>query len=216
MGGPFWWQACRRMLVTRHLHQTLCTLSLLRVGTRMVIRRHSDSRFARSVPAVVVLAIATTGCVPLLFDDSCGPESRFEITRSSLRDEAGTDLGEAVFSLNERRREEDPRSFSLVLMGPRCGPNGGPLRDHVMAVALFEAAGALRFDLPVVAPSLYGEEIISPNGGPLDAPTFSILRSAMLDGQLRLHIETSPGAPTVGDVSFPAASPGDWDRAHCS
>lgn len=163
-----------------------------------------------------MIAITAPGCVALLFDDSCGPESRLEITRSPLRDAVGGDLGEAVLSLNAYRTGETPHSFSLLLMGPRAGPNGGPLKDLVTAVALFEASGALRFDLPVAASSLYGEEIISPNGGPLDAPTFSILRTALLNGQLRLHLETSPDAPAVRDVAFPAASPGDWDRAHCS
>lgn len=163
-----------------------------------------------------MIAITSAGCVSLIFNDSCGPDSRLEITRSALRDAVGNDLGEAVLSLNEYRRGENPKSFSLVLVGPRDGPNGGPLKDLVTAVALFEAAGALRFDLPVAASSPYGEEIISPNGGPLDASTFSIFRTALLNGQLRLHLETSAGAPAVRDVAFPAASPGDWDRAHCS
>jgi hypothetical protein len=177
---------------------------------------HPTCRLVRSAQAIVMTAITAAGCVSPLFNDSCGPESRLEITRSPLRDAVGKDLGEAVLSLNEYRRGENPHSFSLVLMGPRDGPNGGRLKDLVTAVALFEAAGALRFDLPVVASSLYGEEIISPNGGPLDPSTFSIFRTALLNGHMRLHLETSPDAPAVRDVAFPAAFPGDWDRAHCS
>jgi len=49
-----------------------------------------------------------------------------------------------------------------------------------------------------------------------DVTTFSGLRQTVIDGQLRLHIETSPGVPAVSDVRFPAGSPGEWARNHCS
>jgi hypothetical protein len=51
---------------------------------------------------------------------------------------------------------------------------------------------------------------------PLDDITFSAARRAVLNGQLRLHLETSSATAAVSDVRFPAASAGQWDRAHCS
>ena len=172
---------------------------------------------ARSIPAIVALAIAVTGCVPLLFDDSCGPEHRVQTTSAPLLDQAGNILGEASFTLGESRRAENPRSFSLVFMGPRNELHGGPLKGQVSAVVLAEAAGTVRFDIPVLPPPINGNEIIASAGTSLDdIATFSLLRKAVLEGQLRLHLETTAGATAVRDVSFPAASLGEWQRNHCS
>jgi len=183
----------------------------------MPFRAYCDPKLARSIPAVITLAIAATGCVSLLFDDSCGPESRLETTSSPLRDQAGNVLGQATFTINESRRDENPRSFQLVLMGPGYGSHGGPLKGQVTAVVLAEVVGAVRFDIPVLPPPVNGDEIIAASGAHVDdVTTFSVLRRAVLEGQLRLYLETSAGATTVRDVSFPAARPGEWDRAHCS
>jgi hypothetical protein len=172
----------------------------------------------RHSAAFVALAIAATGCVPLLFDDSCGPESRVQTTSAPLRDQAGNILGSATFTLSESRGNENSRDFQLVFMGPRDGSHGGPLKGQVTAVVLTEAAGVMRFDIPVLPPSLYGDEITRPSGMPLDddVTTFSLLRRAALEGRLRVHLEMTPGTTAVEDVSFPAAAPGDWNRAHCS
>lgn len=182
----------------------------------MPFRAYSDPKLARSFPAVVALAIAATGCVSPLFDDSCGPEIRVETTSAPLRDQAGNVLGNVQFTVSERR-DENARGFHLVLMGPGYGSHGGPLKGQVTAVVLAEAAGAVRFDVPVLPPPLNGDEIIAAWATNVDdVTTFLLLRKAMLEGQLRLHLETTAGATAVGDVSFPAARPGEWDRAHCS
>ena len=181
----------------------------------MPLRTCSRPKGARAILALVALAIAVTGCVPLPFDDSCGPESRLETTSSPLRDQAGNVLGQATFTINESRQDESPRSFQLVLMGPGYGSRGGPLKGQVTAVLVADVAGAVRFDIPVLAPPVNGDEIIAASGAPVDEmTTFSVLRRAMVEGQLRLYLETSFTA--VREVSFPAARPGEWDKAHCS
>lgn len=165
---------------------------------------------------MATLAIAATACVPLLFEDSCGPEIRTETTSASLLDQAGTVLGDVTFTVIERKGE-NPRSVLLVLMGPGYGSHGGPLKGQVTAVVLAEAAGAVRLDVPVLPPPVNGDEIIAAWASNIDdVTTFSLLRRTVLEGQLRLHMETITGAPAVGDVSFPAARPGEWNRAHCS
>jgi hypothetical protein len=172
---------------------------------------------ARSLPAVVALAITLTGCVPLLFDDRCGPEFRLETTSSPLRDQAGNVLGQAIFTITESHGGDYPRSVQLVLMGPGYGSHGGPLKGQVTAVVLADVAGAVRFDIPVLPPPLNGDEIIAASTShPDDVTAFAALRSAVLGGQLRLYLETSAGGTAVRDVSFPAARPGEWTRAHCS
>lgn len=174
------------------------------------------SRVIRSIPPLMVLTLAATGCVALLLNDGCGPESRLETTMSDLVDHSGNIVGSAHFTMSERRDDENQRSVSLVLMGPRSGPRGGPLRGHVTAVVLSEAAGALRFDLPIGPPTVNGEEIIQPAGIHVGATEYALLRTAAIDGRLRLHVETSPPAPAVRDVSFPPARAGEWKRRVCT
>jgi hypothetical protein len=183
----------------------------------MIPYQHTDSRLALPVPDVVLLVlVATAACVPLFYDDRCGPEFREERVDSPLRDAAGTDLGRALFTLIEFREGEHPRSIHLSLIGPGYGSHGGPLKGHVTAVLLADAAGAVQLDVPVVPPPLNGDEIIATAVIPIDDITFSAARRAVLNGQLRLHLETSSAVPAVSDAWFPAASAGQWDRAHCS
>jgi hypothetical protein len=165
---------------------------------------------------MATLSIAATACEPLLFDDRCGPEIRTETTSASLLDQAGTVLGDVTFTVSERR-DENPRGVLLVFMGPGYGSHGGPLKGQVTAAVLADAVGALRLDVPVLPPPVNGDEIISAWASNIDdVTTFSLLRGAVLEGQLRLHLETITGATGVGEVSFPAARPGEWTRAHCS
>jgi len=133
-----------------------------------------------------------------------------------LLDAAGTELGRALFSLIEYRGGEHPRSVHLTLMGPGYGSHGGPLKGQVTAVLLADAAGSMDLDVPVLPPPLNGDEIIATAVIPTDDITFSAARHALLNGQLRLHLETSSAAAAVSDVLFPAASAGQWNRAHCS
>jgi hypothetical protein len=100
-------------------------------------------------------------------------------------------------------------------MGPGFGSHGGPLKGNVAAVLLTD--GAVRLDISVASPPLNGDEIIATATIPInDVTTFSTLRQALLAGKLHLHIETSSAAMVVNDVSFAAASPSEWTRAHCS
>jgi hypothetical protein len=72
---------------------------------------------------VVCVLAATTACVPLFYDDRCGPEYRDQRTEAPLIDDTGSDLGKAVFTVVEYRGGSDPpRIISLTLLGPRSGP----------------------------------------------------------------------------------------------
>jgi hypothetical protein len=167
---------------------------------------------------VVCMLAATSACVPLFYDDRCGPEYRDQWTEAPLIDDSGADLGKAVFTVVERRGASDPpRMIGLTLLGPRSGALGGPLKGHVTAVLLSDAVGPLQLDLPVTPPPLNGIEIIGTTTIAVDEiATFSGFRQTVIDGQLRLHIETDAADPAVNDVRFPAAPPGEWSRNHCS
>jgi hypothetical protein len=167
---------------------------------------------------VVCVLAAASACVPPFYDDRCGPEYRDQWTEVPLIDVTGADLGKAVFTVAERRSgSEPPRMIGLTLLGPRSGALGGPLKGHVTAVLLSDAVGPLQLDFPVTPPPLNGIEIIGTTTIAIDEiATFSGLRQTVIDGQLRLHIETDPGGPAVNDVRFPAAPLGGWTRNHCS
>jgi hypothetical protein len=167
---------------------------------------------------VVCVLAATSACVAPFYDERCGPEYRDQWTEAPLIDDSGADVGKAMFTVVERRGGSDPpRVIGLTLLGPRSGALGGPLKGHVTAVLLSDAVGPLQLDFPVTPPPLNGIEIIGTTAIAIDEiAIFSGLRQTVIDGQLRLHIETDPVGPAVKDVRFPAAPLGEWMRNHCS
>jgi len=184
--------------------------------------QHPNPQLKRAgLHAVMCVLAATSGCVPLSYNDRCGPEFRDEWTEAPLHDDAGTDFGKAIFTVVERRGSDlgtDPlRAIGLTLLGPRSGTLGGPLKGLVTAVVLGDAAGPLQWNFPVTPPPFYGIEIVGSTTIAVDdIGAFSAVRQTMIAGQLRIHIETSPGAPTVSDVRFPASSPREWSRLLCT
>jgi hypothetical protein len=159
-------------------------------------------------------ALALTGCVPLLFDDRCGPETRATVVRGDIRDTAGARIGSAEVSLTEIRGDSQPRQLRAILMGPAYA-NPGPLSRRVVRVRLLGRADVVLREFPFRHANEH-EIIWVPGEFVPDAAEFEALERRFTAGEAVLELETDlPGMARLR-VPLPLRSAGGWSRAHCS
>ena len=159
-------------------------------------------------------ALALTSCVPVLYDDRCGPETRTTVIRGDIRDTAGSRIGSAEVSLTEIRGDSQPRQLRAILMGPAYA-NPGPLSRHVVRVRLLGRAEVVLREFPFRHANEH-EIIWVPGEFVRDAAEFEAFRRQFTAGEAALELETDlPGMARLR-VPLPLQSAGRWSRAHCS
>ena len=159
-------------------------------------------------------AVFVSGCVPVLFDDRCGPETRKTEVRGDFIDPAGVRIGYSVLTLLETRGGDVPRQLNAIFMGPSYG-DPGPLRHHIVTVHLVGPADTVLRAFPV---EYFNEhEIIKvPPETVHDAAEFDALRRWFRAGEATLLIDTDlPGMQRLR-VPLPLQAATGWSRAHCS
>ena len=162
----------------------------------------------------VFAALALTGCVPVLYDDSCGPEIRTTAARGDLRDGAGARIGHAEVSLVEIRGDSQPRRLRAVFMGPGYA-NPGPLSRHVVRARLLGPRDAVLRDFPFRHANEH-EIIWVPDEAVQDAAEFEALKRQFVAGEALVELATD--LPEMERIRAPLrpSSTGGWSRAHCS
>lgn len=166
----------------------------------------------RAYVLLLSCALSISGCVPFLYDDSCGPEFRRTVVRGDLRNAAGGRIGQASLTLSEVRGDSLTRSLELVVMGiAHAGP--GPLSGRVTTVRLLAKTDVLR-ELAFEAGNEH-EIIRIPAEAMLQAP-FDALKQRAIAGELVLELETTLEGNTRLLTPLALQYAGDWDRAHCS
>ena len=158
--------------------------------------------------------LALAGCVPLLCDDRCGPETRTTAARGDIRDTAGTRIGSAEVSLTEIRGDPEPRRLRAIFMGPAYA-NPGPLSRRVVRVRLLGRADAVLREFPFRHANEH-EIIWVPGESVQDAAEFEALKRRLSDGEAAVEIETDLPGMARRRVPLRLQSAGGWSRAHCS
>lgn len=165
-------------------------------------------RLKASLP-VALLLLFPSAC--MLFDQRCGPRFRDTILEGEIRDQAGTLLGSAQFTLVEVQGDPAPRRLRMIVMGP-----GSPLKGHVLAARLVAATSdTVLYELPVL-PGEAQMVLSNPEATIPDPAAFDALRHRFLARAVLFVLETDlPGSEELR-VPLPTLFAGTWDRAHCS
>lgn len=170
----------------------------------------------RSAPLLLLsLAVgAAAGCVPLLYDDRCGPESRTTAARGDILDPAGKRIGTTEVVLTEIRGGPRPRNLSAIFMGPAYG-DPGPLSRHVEGVRLLARGDTLLREF-VYRHANQHEIIWVETESVRDAAEFETLKRAVGSGGATVEIDSD--LPGMARLRVPLRHPqrSDWSRAHCS
>jgi hypothetical protein len=161
-------------------------------------------------PVLVLLALALSGCLPVLFDDSCGPEFRHTVVGGDIRDPAGARLGHTEVRLTEVR--DGSPTLHTVLMGPAYA-NPGPLSRHIVRVRLLGADGAVLRDFAFRHGNEH--EIIWITAEELGADAVRGLKSQLAAGA-QLEIETDLAGMERIRVPLRIIASTGWSRASCS
>ena len=163
---------------------------------------------------LVLSVLALSACVPFLYDDRCGPETRSTVIRGDIRDAGGTRIGMAEVRLSETKGGAEPRQLQAVLMGPAYA-NPGPLSTHVQRVRLIDRGGAVLRDFTFRHANEH-EIIWVPVEVVRDPAAFEALKRQFIANEVLLELETDlPGYEQLR-VPLPLQNASDWSRAHCS
>lgn len=159
--------------------------------------------------------LLAAGCGALLFDDSCGPETRGTYLHGEIRDAGGTLVGVANVSLNEVRGAEQPRTIFPVVAGPAYGSAGAPLKGHVTSARLVGPGDRTLYEISTTPG--FGDQVLHTVPEPVaDEAAFSALRRSFRAGDVVLILRTDlPGKEQLR-TPLPLQYAGDWGRAHCS
>lgn len=168
----------------------------------------------RSTITIATLLASTWlagGCVPFLYDASCGPEFRVTSARADIRDSAGARIGSAELLLSERRADDEPRAVRMIVMGPAYA-NPGPLSKRVTGVRLLDGSTVRELAFrPGNDHEIVSIEPLAPDERELEA-----LKAAVRAGKMVLELSTDlPRSPIIR-VPLPLKHVGGWELANCS
>jgi hypothetical protein len=142
-----------------------------------------------------------SGCVPILFDDSCGPTTRETAVGGEIRD--------------GNRNEPDAGSFGAGIAGPASG-NRSPLSGHVQRVRLVAADGAVLREISFRTPVYDNQVILAGEQSPVGREEADRMRRLFRASGVALQIESDvPGLERIS-VPLRLAQEHDWSRGHCS
>lgn len=155
-----------------------------------------------------------SGCVPFLFDDSCGPTTRTRTVGAEVRDAAGAMVGYTQASLQEDRDDPGVRTLTVILMGPAYA-NPGPLSRHIQRVRLLAADGTPLRDFAFRHANEH-EIIWIDQENVASAAEFDRLKRLFAAREAVLEIESDvPGLERLR-VPLRLLEEGRWSRASCS
>ena len=167
---------------------------------------------SRAYAVLLSCALLASGCVPIFYDDSCGPEFRTTRAQGDLRNAAGGGLGQASLTLSEVRGDSLARTFHLVVMGPAYA-DPGPLSGKVTKVRLL-AKGELVREFAFEPGNEH--EIVRVVSEAMLQASFDALKQRAIAGELVLELETTLEGDTRLLTPLELQYAGKWDRAHCS
>lgn len=156
--------------------------------------------------------LLVAGCIPILYDGSCGPEFRQTIVQGTLRSGAGTPMGHAQLTLTETRGDTLTRWFGLALMGTAYG-DPGPLSGHVAEARLL-ANSAVVHEFAFRPGNQH--EIIWADPVTLAEAPFEALKARAIAGELVLELESTLEGNARVLTPLVLQLAGRWDRANCS